>query len=261
MIKLIASDMDGSLLDEEGKLPKDFFQILNKLEEKNIKFVVASGRQYHTLYNNLNKKDNIVYIAENGTYIVYSGQEIYSNTLKWENVLKVIKETRKIKDIKLILCGKKAAYYEENSPKFTRELKKYYHSNKMVDDLTTVKDDILKIAVCDFRGSEKNSFKLLASHFNKEFTTAVSGEIWMDFMNKGVNKGVAIEKIQKKFDVKYDNTMVFGDYYNDLEMLQSAYYSYAMENAPEDLKEYARFVAKSNKDNGVIQKIKEVIAV
>ena len=51
MIKLIATDMDGTLLDENKKLPKDFFNILTKLEDKNIKFVVASGRPYATLYN------------------------------------------------------------------------------------------------------------------------------------------------------------------------------------------------------------------
>lgn len=261
MIKLIASDMDGTLLDENSNLHSEFFTVLDRLNEKGIKFIAASGRQYYTLYNNFNKEDNIIYVAENGTYVVYSGQEIYSNTIKWEKVLRLIDESRKLKDVSIVLCGKKSAYYEDNNSEFISEVKKYYHRNKKVVDLTKVEDDILKIALCDFRGSKENSYKVLAPSFNNDFIIAVSGKIWIDFMNIGVNKGEAIKLIQKKFNIGYHNTMVFGDYYNDLEMLQSAYYSYAMENAPEDLKEYARFVAKSNKDNGVIEKIKEVVAV
>ena len=53
--------------------------------------------------------------------------------------------------------------------------------------------------------------------------------------------------------------MVFGDYLNDLEMMESAYYSYAMENAHEDLKKVSRFKAKKNTENGVVEKIKEVL--
>ena len=55
--------------------------------------------------------------------------------------------------------------------------------------------------------------------------------------------------------------MVFGDYLNDLEMMESAYHSYAMENAHDDLKKVARFRAKKNTENGVVEKIKEVINI
>ena len=76
-------------------------------------------------------------------------------------------------------------------------------------------------------------------------------------MAKGVNKGLAISEIQKLLNIKQEETMVFGDYLNDLEMMQNAYHSYAMENAHSDLKKVARFIAKSNDDNGVVRAIKE----
>ena len=68
-----------------------------------------------------------------------------------------------------------------------------------------------------------------------------------------------MEKIQKVLKIGYDETMVFGDYLNDLELMKSGYYSYAMENAHEDLKKVARFRAKRNTENGVVEAIKEVI--
>jgi hypothetical protein len=87
----------------------------------------------------------------------------------------------------------------------------------------------------------------------------VSGEIWLDITAKGANKGVAIKALQEKLGINFDETMVFGDYLNDLEMMEVAYHSYAMENAHEDLKKVARFTAKSNDENGVVEVIKSHI--
>ena len=55
----------------------------------------------------------------------------------------------------------------------------------------------------------------------------------------------------EKFEIDQKNTMVFGDYYNDLTMFKAAHYSYAMKNAPEDVKEHAKFIAESNNNDGV----------
>ena len=136
------------------------------------------------------------------------------------------------------------------------QVNKYYAKVKIVKDLTKVQDDILKVTICDFNGSENNSYKYFAE-YNDKVQIAVAGEIWLDMMAKGVNKGLAITKLQKLLNIKKEETMVFGDYLNDLEMMESAYYSYAMENAHDDLKKVARFRAKSNDDNGVVKVLKE----
>ena len=68
-----------------------------------------------------------------------------------------------------------------------------------------------------------------------------------------------MRKVQKVLNIGYDETMVFGDYLNDLELMESGYYSYAMENAHEDLKKVSRFIAKKNTENGVVEAIKEVV--
>lgn len=249
--------MDGTLLDENGVLNDEFFDILPKLKEKGVTFAVASGRQYYNLLEKFNKvKDEILYIAENGTYVVHKGKELYSNFLSLDIVHELIDLGRAITNCELVLCGKNSAYIECSSESFVKEVKKYYHRYEIVEDLKMVKDEILKFTICDFLGAAENSNKHFSLYRDKLQVT-VSGSIWLDIVNQGVNKGIAISKLQSLLNISPKETMVFGDYYNDLEMLQSAYHSYAMENAHDDIKKHARFIAKSNKDNGVIETIKE----
>ena len=95
MIKLIASDMDGSLLTDKNELPPDFFSILDRLHQRGIKFVVASGRSYCTLFDNFAPKSNdIDYIADNGTCVVESGKLTYENILNKSCVIDIVKSCR-----------------------------------------------------------------------------------------------------------------------------------------------------------------------
>ena len=259
MIKLIASDMDGTLLNSNNEINEEFFEVFNKLKEKNIIFAAASGRQYYNLVKRFEKiSDDIMFIAENGTFVAYKGKEILVNSLDREVANQLIKIGRTIDNAYVILCGKKSAYIEERDERLVKETKKYYERYEIVEDLTKVEDDILKVTICDFSGSEFNSNNYYKEYWDKLQVT-VSGERWLDITSKGVNKGVAIEKVQEIFDINPKETMVFGDYLNDLEMMKKAYYSYAMENAHEDLKKVSNFIAKSNNDNGVVETIKEVI--
>ncbi len=304
MIKLIATDMDGTLLDSNNKINPEFYEVFEKLKEKDIIFAAASGRQYYNLVDRFEDiKDNMMFIAENGTFVMHKGKEILLNSLDRRIALELIKIGQTIENAYVILCGKKAAYIDNTDKRFMEQVNKYYAKVKIVDDLSKVHDDILKVTICDFNGSENNSYKYFTDYndkvqnkyyakvkivddlskvhddilkvticdfngsennsykyftdYNDKVQIAVAGEIWLDMMAKGVNKGLAISKLQKLLNIKHEETMVFGDYLNDLEMMQSAYHSYAMENAHSDLKKVARFMAKSNDDNGVVRTIKE----
>jgi HAD-superfamily hydrolase, subfamily IIB len=260
MIKLIASDMDGTLLDERGKIPEEFFELYNTFKDKNITFAAASGRQYYTLAKDLNTiKDDIIFIAENGTFVVYKNEELYSCYLPVDTVHELIEVGRTLKEAELLLCGKKAAYVEKSNSRLIEAVKKYYLSHEIVDDLMDVKDDILKFTIYDFKGSANNSNKLFQPLYEDKLRVIVSSENWLDIINISASKGEAIKYIQKKLNISQEETMAFGDYFNDVEMLQNAHYSYAMENAPEGVKKHARFIAGSNKEKGVIHAIKKAI--
>lgn len=260
MIKLIASDMDGTLLNEHDKINEEFFDVLNQLKEKNILFVAASGRQYYNLLDKFSKaKNDVIYVAENGSYIVFKEQELYSCKLDRDVVKSLIKLGRQLEDCEIIICGKESAYIEKSYEKFINEVNRYYLKYEIVNSLDEIKDDILKVTICDFKGDLKNSNKIFKDSYEDKLQITVSGEIWLDIINRGVNKGVAIKILQEKFNITPEETMVFGDYFNDIEMFSSAYYSYAMENAPSEVKKHSRFTTKSNRDNGVLEVIKDKI--
>ena len=261
MIKLIATDMDGTLLKSNNEIQDGFYDVFHKLKEKDIIFAAASGRQYYNLLERFKGLDNnMMFIAENGTFVVYRGEELIVNSLDKEIALELIKVGRTIENSYIILCGKNSAYIESRDERLIEQTEKYYARYEVVEDLTKVEDDILKVTICDFSGSEGNSNKYFDDYRDKA-QICVSGEIWLDMMAKGVNKGLAIKKIQEKLGIKHEETMVFGDYLNDLEMMGSAYHSYAMDNAHDDLKKVARFIAKSNDECGVVQAIKESLNI
>ncbi|MBC2851657.1 HAD family hydrolase [Cetobacterium sp. 8H] len=259
MIKLIVTDMDGTFLDDEKKFSNEFWDIYEKLEQKNIKFVVASGRQYQNLRKNFEKiKDRIIFIAENGSYVVEDEKELYSRVLSEDLIKKYVELGRKIPTTNIVLCGKKSAYIESTDDEFIKEVEKYYEEKKIVSDLLEIDDDeIIKVAYCDLTGTEENVYP----HLKKEVDCqiVVSGQIWLDVTHLESNKGIALEILQEKIGITFDETMVFGDYLNDYEMLQKGRYSYAMENAHEKIKEIANFIAKSNNENGVIEELKKIV--
>lgn len=258
MIKFIATDMDGTLLNSNNEIHADFYPMFQSLKEKDIIFAAASGRQYYNLLERFKDiKDDMMFIAENGTFVVYKGKELIVNSLEKNIAKELIEIGRTIPNSYVILCGKNSAYIESHDERLIKQTAKYYERYKIVENLTSIDDDILKVTICDFNGSENNSNNYFDEYRDKVQIT-VSGEIWLDIVAKGINKGVAINEIQNLLNIDYKETMVFGDYLNDLEMMSSAYHSYAMANAHDTLKKAARFIAKSNDENGVIQAIKSV---
>lgn len=81
----------------------------------------------------------------------------------------------------------------------------------------------------------------------------------MDVVSKGINKGVALEKIQRTMGVSMEETMAFGDFYNDVELLGRAHYSFVMENSNDDMRKYGNFMAASNNNLGVIRAIEDYV--
>lgn len=83
--------------------------------------------------------------------------------------------------------------------------------------------------------------------------------MWMDCMAQGVNKGQAVKRLQESLEIRPEETMAFGDQLNDIEMLQQAYYSFAVANAREEVRKLARFQADSNKNDGVLKVLKQLL--
>lgn len=251
--------MDGTLLDDTKSLSHNFWEIEEKLADKGIIFSIASGRQFYNLIEKFDKiKDRLLFLAENGTYVYYKGKELHVNPLDKVSADKFIGIGRSIEGVNLILCGKESAYVESPDSKFLSEARHFYKRIKIVNDLTEVEDDILKVTVCDFKGAENNAYHYF-KEYEKDYKVAVAGKIWLDMTHLTANKGSAIKRIQEELGISFDETMVFGDFLNDLEMMQSAKHSYAMKNAhPEIIKASAFVTRYDNNNNGVMETISRV---
>ncbi|MDO1451461.1 Cof-type HAD-IIB family hydrolase [Rhodocytophaga aerolata] len=259
-IKLVVTDIDGTLVNSAYQLSDDFYAIFDKLRARGLLFAVASGRQYFNLVNRFESiKEELIFIAENGSYVVDQGEEILVQAIEHAIVKDLIIEARTIADTYLVLCGKKKAYVESTHAYFISKVNLYYDKVEFVEDLLQVEDDqFLKIAICDLAGAEANSYR----HFQQKsdiLQVKLSGKIWVDLSHKLVDKGRAIALLQNKYSISIEETMAFGDYLNDLEMMQRAYFSYAMENAHPDIKKAARIRAKSNDENGVLEVLQQVL--
>lgn len=261
MIKLIVSDMDGTLVDSNHKINEEFWDIMEILKKKDIKFIVASGRQHDNLYDKFEgHQDDIIFISENGALAMEKNQELFSSVLDKNKLIEFIEMGRNIPNSATIISGKKAAYIESTSELAYKEASIGVKGLQKVEDLTKVDDEILKVAVFHNVSSYDYLYENYKT-FEDTHTVVVSGKYWLDIMNKGVNKGTTLEKVQKTLGITKDETAVFGDYLNDLEMFGRAKLSFAMSNSHEELKKIASHIAKSNDENGVVEAIKEYILI
>ncbi|WP_431802836.1 Cof-type HAD-IIB family hydrolase [Microbacterium sp. bgisy203] len=270
-IRLIAVDMDGTLLLPDGSIPAGIWPLLERLRERGIAFAPASGRQLATLQRMFagvsagepGAGGELDYIAENGAYVVRGDVEVSSDAVDPAFAASVVTRLRDLVAggalrAGLVVCGKRSAYIEETDPDFVAEVEKYYAKLEVVPDLLAVDDQVLKLAIYDHDGGEAHTAPAFADAAATH-QVVVSGLHWVDIMNRTVNKGVALRALQEALGVTPAQTAAFGDYLNDLELLQAAEWSFAMDDAHPDIVAAARYRAPSNADAGVITVIEELL--
>jgi Cof subfamily protein (haloacid dehalogenase superfamily) len=260
-IKLIVSDMDGTLLNSHEQVSDLFFEQFETLQELGIHFVAASGRQYNSIAHKLNPiKDKITIIAENGAIAKRQNERLLLQTIAPEKLLRILPVLRTIKDIFVIFCGEESAYIETDDPVLIDMFREYYGTHKIVNDLSEVATSIpiLKIALYHPISSAEFIHPAIKEYQN-DFLLKISGLNWLDLSSDGSNKGAALKVVQEKMNITPEETLVFGDYMNDLELMDHAYFSYAMKNAHPEVLKKARFITESNNDLGVEKVLSKVI--
>lgn len=262
MIKLIVSDLDGTLLNNEKHLPRDFETLLKKLSSHNIKFIAASGRPIYTLKENFSKyNDRILFIGDNGGVVEVSSSSRVVNLIDKALVLDVIKKFREIHNpnLHIVLCTPDCAYVETSDEGTNKEIDIYYINKEVVENVEAYADKVVKITFYEKENIETITAKHFKPYFDDTLHLAIAGSVWLDIMAKGTNKGIALKELQEKLCILPQETMVFGDYFNDIEMFEHASYSYAMQDAPDAVKAAAKFVIGSNEENAVVNEINSFI--
>ena len=260
MIKLIVTDLDGTLLNSHHEIPADFWALEEKLRSKNIQLAIASGRQYYNIEALFEPiKEHILILAENGTFVKQNDKELFVNEMNIDEARKFIEIGRKIPNSYMILCGKNAAYVDNPEKDFFNTVHQYMERLVVVPDLMQVEDTILKVTVCDFDNAERNSYPHFIPYIN-QYKVAVAGHFFIDITPMNSNKGEAVKRTQELYNIGYEETMVFGDMLNDLEMMQAAQYSFAMKNAHPQIKETAQNITEfDNNEDGVVREIQRFL--
>ena len=263
MIRIIFSDMDGTLLDDVGNLPRGFDELMSELKSRGVIFAPTSGRQYFALLRMFGKyKDEFLFIGENGTLVMQHGREIFSKAMRRAEALDILSTGDQWDDVFRVFCGKKNAYFLKSQirPENLAELEKYFTQNICIEKFADVDDAPLKMSFFDVNGTvAKTVYPILREKYEGPFQVVLSSDYWVDVMPSGINKGIAVQNVQKLLDISPDECAAFGDYLNDAEMMQAVTYGFAMENAHPGLKKIARYSTVGNNDAGVLVGIRRLI--
>ena len=262
-IRLIASDMDATLLDERSQLPPDFAETIRALAGQGILFAAASGRPLYTLETMFPELlEEIILIGDNGGAARWKGKDLFVSEMPAEGWRQLARSTKQAGDVGL-LCGLQAAYAEKRDEGYDAVFKNFYTRVEYVDDLTAVEAAADKFTIYLPNDDAQEAFGRTYGAFHTgnggAFSVAVAGRNWVDVMNPGVHKGAALAKVGALLDIPADSMMAFGDTYNDAEMLTTAKYGFLMENGSEPLRAQVPFLAPSHREYGVMQVLKQVL--
>ena len=263
-LRLVVTDMDGTLIDGEGHVPAGLMDTVADMRDAGVVFAPASGRQLANLRTVLGSAvEDSPLIAENGSLVVHGGEEIHSDTISAQDAEAAIATTRHLSDsgydVGAVVACKHCAYIERSDAAFLEQTRLYYEALEIVEDLSSIPlDEVLKVAVFDFDDVENGSSQALAAAV-PHVQTVVSGLHWTDMMSAQASKGRALAALQARLGVLPEQTAVFGDYLNDLDLYDHADLGFAMRNAHPGIHAAAAYTAPANTEDGVLRTVEELL--
>ena len=263
-IRVIATDMDGTLLDPKGQLDLPRLEkILDKLDQCDIRFVIATGNEVHRMRQLLEHlAERVVLVVANGARIFENDELLQAQT--WDDAMvdRALEhfKGRECQDQFVVTCMnggfvKEGTVFTELDKFMTPEMiEKLYRRMNFVDEFdSSLFGGVLKMSMVV--GEERSDAVLqeINDLFDGHVRAVSSGYGCIDILQDGIHKAWGLEELLKRWNLKPEQIMAFGDSENDIEMLELAGISYAMENAEESVKEVATKVAPANSQAGVYQ--------
>lgn len=245
MIGLVVSDVDGTLIRPgEDVINERIIELIGELKDKGVLFAVASGRDYDSLKPLFGDvKNDIIYITNNGGVVLYQGNVLCKTPLDRIITAPIITEMEKRKDCRILIAGETSAYVSTYDSDFLRHLEQRGFCVENVKDLKAVREPITKISVYGKYGMTDEIYEHIYDRWGARAKVVQSGNNWADITNEYVNKGNALAVVQQIFGITQEDTVTFGDNYNDIEMFERSYFSYAMQHSVLDIRKVAKHIA------------------
>ncbi|OXS77454.1 HAD-IIB family hydrolase [Domibacillus enclensis] len=264
MIKLIITDMDGTFLNSQGEFNRELFQqTKQEIQKKGAVFAACTGKQCERVEELFGDDARDLWIlGDSATRIKHKGQFKYESLLANATGQSIIKKLEDISlDHTIIACTKNGAFVKETIPAEEYAIvRRSYAKVGQVKEFSEIVDDFVKITIHDPALNCMETREKLSFFFNQAYIVA-SEAAWIDITNANVHKGTTIAQLQQLLHAAPEETMVFGDGYNDLELLASGTYSFAMRNAFPEVKDAARFITGSNDDDAVMKTILQLLSL
>ena len=281
MYKLVAIDLDGTMLDSYGMVTEETKKTIKKVEEQGVNVIIASGRPIDSIKSIANEIDSKKYFISGNGAIIYDMEKeeiIYEKCMPKEKVLEIIKicEENSIaynvyteKEILATALKYNVLYYNKENLKKEESKKTKITIVKDMYEYVKNKEDanFLKITVCDETKSVFNSiirkFKeikdievLDVSHMSRKTIRQGTEDFSIEYYyteisRANVDKWYAIEYLMENLNLKREEIMAIGDNINDKMMIENAGLGIAMEQSTPVIKIIADDVAPSNNDDGV----------
>lgn len=261
-IRVIATDMDGTLLDPKGQLDLPRLEkILDKLDQCDIRFVIATGNEVHRMRQLLGHlADRVVLVVANGARIFENNELIQAQT--WDDAMvdRALAhfKGRECQDQFVVTAMnggfvKKGTVFTELDKFMTPEMiEKLYQRLNFVDEFdSSLFGGVLKMSMVVGEERLDSVLQEINDLFDGHVRAVSSGYGCIDILQDGIHKAWGLVELLKRWNLKPEQIMAFGDSENDIEMLELAGISYAMENAEEAVKRVATKVAPANSQAGV----------
>ena len=259
MIKLIACDMDGTLLDEDGNLPEGTYDLILELAHAGIRFTAASGRRYDTLRSMFSPvADSMDFVASNGAQVYARGALVDREVLSHAAAKRLKCVVDMFDTLHLALFDETLSFLLDDEERFEREIDKNLPNPCRVYDVPSPDTSIVKASIyCD--EALMDMAYVLERELGDDFVFAPSGSRWIDAMQRGVSKATGIAQIMQAYGIPADEVMAFGDSMNDYEIMRMVGTSCAMGNGRSAIKQIATRVIGPNTEQSVQRELRALL--
>ena len=261
MIRLIASDMDGTLLDDESRVPPETFELIHALAERGVRFVASSGRRYDTLRWMFEPvADEIDYVGSLGTQVYADGRLLAREVFSTAAVLRLFETCQMFDCLHLALYDTNHSYLLNDQSSYLRELDKDLPDAERVYDPPSPDVSIIKASVCCDRPEQiMDMAYVLERELSEWFTFLPSGSRWIDVTPRHVSKATGLSQVLRYWGIEPEETLAFGDSMNDYAMLRYVGHPIVMESARYAVKQVAQRVVGTNAQHSVQAAMRELL--